>query len=271
MGKTTKMTKRNRDEWPCRQPRGLIGSLERRFERSGGILDEPLGAAHHGFLFVSAPVRSLPFPFPSLLAPLFPSSGRRDEKAPHVILALTPKRPTKRRGKGVRGERSSNERLTKCGGGIASGSKAGGGDKSCESHSTIGCQHRHLSLSESLQKECAHFVLSRSHRRIPPFPHSPHPVRLSPFAFSCAGSPSAPRCGFSRKVVEALRSASIEFESFDILSDEEIRQGLKAYSDWPTYPQLYVNSQLVGGCDIILEMQGDGSLKTSIQEMIAQA
>jgi len=59
-------------------------------------------------------------------------------------------------------------------------------------------------------------------------------------------------------VVSALRSIKVPFNSFDILTDEEVRQGLKEYSQWPTYPQLYVKGELLGGCDVILEMQQDG-------------
>jgi len=61
------------------------------------------------------------------------------------------------------------------------------------------------------------------------------------------GDPAAPKCGFSRQTVELLQSLNVEFGSFDILSDEEIRQGLKTYSNWPTYPQLYLNGELLGG------------------------
>jgi len=72
------------------------------------------------------------------------------------------------------------------------------------------------------------------------------------------GSPSAPQCGFSRQTVELLTEANISFFKFDILlSDDDARQGLKAYSDWPTYPQLYVNRELVGGLDIMKEMKED--------------
>lgn len=85
-----------------------------------------------------------------------------------------------------------------------------------------------------------------------------------------AGDPDSPRCGFSRKVVDALRADGIDFKSFDILSDEEIRQGLKEYSNWPTYPQLYVKGELVGGCDIVLEMADAGELKETINEMVAR-
>ena len=78
------------------------------------------------------------------------------------------------------------------------------------------------------------------------------------------GNREEPRCGFSRKVVAALAETGADFETFDILEDEEVRQGLKEYSDWPTYPQLYVKGELVGGCDIILEMAADGSLKETL-------
>jgi Grx4 family monothiol glutaredoxin len=84
------------------------------------------------------------------------------------------------------------------------------------------------------------------------------------------GTPDAPRCGFSRKVVDALRAAGEEFGSFDILSDEAVRQGLKELSQWPTYPQLYVKGELLGGCDIVLEMHEAGELKETIDEMRAR-
>ncbi|GLC39885.1 hypothetical protein PLESTM_000962500 [Pleodorina starrii] len=81
------------------------------------------------------------------------------------------------------------------------------------------------------------------------------------------GSPEAPRCGFSRRVVEALQAEGVEFGSFDILQDEAVRQGLKEYSNWPTYPQLYVRGELVGGCDIITEMKAAGELGSTLREM----
>ena len=70
-----------------------------------------------------------------------------------------------------------------------------------------------------------------------------------------------PRCGFSRKAVALLREHKIKFDSFDILSDNEVRQGLKKFSNWPTYPQLYVDGKLVGGLDILKEMAEDGELE----------
>lgn len=67
------------------------------------------------------------------------------------------------------------------------------------------------------------------------------------------GSPDEPKCGFSRQIVSLLKEHEIAFESFDILSDDQVRQGLKEYSNWPTFPQLYVKGELVGGLDIVKE------------------
>lgn len=81
------------------------------------------------------------------------------------------------------------------------------------------------------------------------------------------GSPDAPKCGFSQKAVQALRASGCQtFGYFDILEDQDVRQGLKEKSKWPTYPQLYVNGELLGGCDIILEMHEDGSLREEISK-----
>ena len=72
------------------------------------------------------------------------------------------------------------------------------------------------------------------------------------------GTKEMPMCGFSAQAVEMLIDNGIYFESFDIYSDEEVRQGLKEYKNWPTYPQLYVNWELIGGLDIMQEMQEAG-------------
>jgi Grx4 family monothiol glutaredoxin len=80
------------------------------------------------------------------------------------------------------------------------------------------------------------------------------------------GKPDAPKCGFSRKVVDILRQENVPFESFDILTDEEVRQGLKVYSNWSSYPQLYIKGELIGGSDIVLEMQKSGELQKTLQE-----
>ena len=80
------------------------------------------------------------------------------------------------------------------------------------------------------------------------------------------GSPDEPKCGFSSKVVKALRDENVSFGSFDILSDEEVRQGIKSFSNWPTFPQLYYKGELVGGCDIIMELSNSGDLGATLSE-----
>lgn len=80
------------------------------------------------------------------------------------------------------------------------------------------------------------------------------------------GTPTAPKCGFSRQAIELLTDANVSFGYFNILEDEEVRQGLKSYSDWPTYPQLYVRGELVGGLDILKEMsEEDGGLVEQLE------
>ncbi|CAN7985016.1 unnamed protein product, partial [Ixodes hexagonus] len=76
-------------------------------------------------------------------------------------------------------------------------------------------------------------------------------IRKAPVMVFMKGSPDAPRCGFSRTLVDIFKRAQISFDSFDILTDEDVRQGLKKYSNWPTYPQVYAKGSLVGGLDII--------------------
>ena len=78
------------------------------------------------------------------------------------------------------------------------------------------------------------------------------------------GSPDAPKCGFSRTIVEMLKEENIQFATFDILTDEDVRAGLKTYSDWPTYPQLYSKGELVGGLDIVREMKASGPLSAQL-------
>lgn len=68
------------------------------------------------------------------------------------------------------------------------------------------------------------------------------------------GVPEAPRCGFSNAVVQILRMHGVSFAAYDVLADEQLRQGVKEYSEWPTIPQVYIGSQFVGGCDILLQM-----------------
>lgn len=74
------------------------------------------------------------------------------------------------------------------------------------------------------------------------------------------GNPDFPQCGFSAHAVELLKSHGVEFGTFNVLEDESIRQGIKVFSDWPTIPQLYVNGEFIGGCDIMNEMHENGEL-----------
>jgi monothiol glutaredoxin len=74
------------------------------------------------------------------------------------------------------------------------------------------------------------------------------------------GTRSFPACGFSNTVVQILKKEGVTFETFNILADPDVRQGLKQYSSWPTFPQLYVDGKFVGGCDIVTEMHQNGEL-----------
>ena len=79
------------------------------------------------------------------------------------------------------------------------------------------------------------------------------------------GNKSIPQCGFSSRVVQALKEEGVPFETFNVLSDPEIRDGIKAFSNWPTIPQLYVNGKFVGGCDIVNEMHASGELDKELR------
>ena len=80
------------------------------------------------------------------------------------------------------------------------------------------------------------------------------------------GSPLFPQCGFSSRAIAILNHVGVEFDSVDVLQDQGIRQGIKAFSDWPTIPQLYVKGEFVGGCDIIREMFQAGELQTHLKD-----
>ena len=80
------------------------------------------------------------------------------------------------------------------------------------------------------------------------------------------GTPDAPQCGFSMAVSNVLKHLLVKFTGVNVLDDEEIRNGIKAFSDWPTIPQLYVKGQFLGGCDIVKEMFESGELQTAFKE-----
>jgi monothiol glutaredoxin len=80
------------------------------------------------------------------------------------------------------------------------------------------------------------------------------------------GSPLFPQCGFSSRAIAILNHVGVEFDSVDVLQDQGIRQGIKAFSDWPTIPQLYVKGEFVGGSDIMMEMYESGELAMLLEE-----
>ena len=75
------------------------------------------------------------------------------------------------------------------------------------------------------------------------------------------GTPDAPQCGFSMAVTNVLKHLNVNFKGINVLEDEDLRQGIKEFSDWPTIPQLYVKKEFIGGCDIVKEMFEKGELK----------
>lgn len=85
-------------------------------------------------------------------------------------------------------------------------------------------------------------------------------VDASPVLLFMKGSPLFPQCGFSSRAVAILNHLGVEFESIDVLQDQGVRQGIKAFSDWPTIPQLYVKGEFIGGSDIMMEMYESGEL-----------
>ena len=87
-------------------------------------------------------------------------------------------------------------------------------------------------------------------------------IGQSPVVLFMKGSKHFPQCGFSAQVVQILKQRGAEFKDVNILTDAELRQGLKEYSNWPTFPQLYVGGKLVGGCDIVSSMNDSGELAT---------
>ena len=80
------------------------------------------------------------------------------------------------------------------------------------------------------------------------------------------GTPDSPQCGFSMAVSNVLKHLNVKFKGINVLEDENLRQGIKDYSDWPTIPQLYVKKEFIGGCDIVKEMFEKGELKKLFEE-----
>jgi monothiol glutaredoxin len=91
-------------------------------------------------------------------------------------------------------------------------------------------------------------------------------IKTQAVALFMKGVPDAPRCGFSSMVVQVLDHLGVEFVGIDVLQDDDLRDGIKSYTDWPTIPQLYVKGEFVGGADIVREMFQSGELKTLLTE-----
>lgn len=93
----------------------------------------------------------------------------------------------------------------------------------------------------------------------------------NPVILYMKGTPQSPQCGFSARTVQALMACGERFAYVNILENPELREALKAYSNWPTYPQLYVGGELVGGCDIVTEMFESGELQTLVKGAVSKA
>ena len=89
-------------------------------------------------------------------------------------------------------------------------------------------------------------------------------IASSPVFLFMKGSKEQPMCGFSAQVVQILMKNQVAFDTFDVLSDWDIREGIKTFSEWPTIPQLYVNKEFIGGCDIIMELDRKGELSEAV-------
>ena len=95
-------------------------------------------------------------------------------------------------------------------------------------------------------------------------------IESNPILLYMKGSPNQPQCGFSARTVQALMSCGQRFAFVDILSNPEVRANLPAYANWPTFPQLWVDGELIGGCDIVCDMFDKGELKTLVDESAAK-
>jgi monothiol glutaredoxin len=89
-------------------------------------------------------------------------------------------------------------------------------------------------------------------------------IGSSPVYVFMKGNRLMPQCGFSNNVVQILNALAVPFETFDVLSDADIRQGIKEFSEWPTIPQIYLNGEFLGGSDILIEMYNSGELREKL-------
>jgi monothiol glutaredoxin len=118
-----------------------------------------------------------------------------------------------------------------------------------ESHSDFAPKRKSLSDDSSATTTTSVASIIESH------------VKANPVMLYMKGSPSAPQCGFSLKVVQILQKEGVDFASVNVLDYPSIREGIKEYSNWPTIPQLYISGEFIGGCDIVTDLHTSGELK----------
>jgi monothiol glutaredoxin len=95
-------------------------------------------------------------------------------------------------------------------------------------------------------------------------------VTHNPIVIYMKGTPQLPQCGFSSRAAQALQACGVPFSYVNVLTDPEIFQNLPRYANWPTFPQIYVNGELIGGCDITLELYQKGELKPMLEQAVAK-
>ena len=93
-------------------------------------------------------------------------------------------------------------------------------------------------------------------------------VQNNPIIIYMKGTPQFPQCGYSARAVSALKECGVDFASVNVLADREIYENLPQYANWPTFPQIYVNGELIGGCDITLELHKKGELKPMLEKAV---
>lgn len=96
-------------------------------------------------------------------------------------------------------------------------------------------------------------------------------VEGHPIVLYMKGTPQLPQCGFSSRTAQALQACGVEFAYVNVLADPEVYENLPRYANWPTFPQLYINGELVGGCDITLELYQNGELEKMVKGATAKA
>lgn len=92
-----------------------------------------------------------------------------------------------------------------------------------------------------------------------------HAIESNPVIIFMKGTPEFPQCGFSSRSSQALTACGAEYAYVNVLADPDVRANLHLYADWPTFPQLYINGELIGGCDIIMELYESGELKKLVE------